>query len=260
MTTVADYFSPIDMHSDCVDAQEAMFGTEYEIEYIKHIDYKHPLFQSTAVTIVDDHSLRNSGKEFITRPLNFTDSIKCFETLHQTLQLGPDPYSARTSTHVHMNVLNLEVDQLKHLLLMYALLEPVFFAYVGDKRKHNIHCVPLNYTMLPKYYSMNLEHIIEAWSKYTAFNMKPVPKQGTVEFRHLYGTGDIEVYTRWLKLLQALYLAAKTLPTHWLQTKLIEGMSSYVIREHVLGYDSWLISPIQEEMKQSTIDVKLAFV
>jgi hypothetical protein len=47
--------------------------------------------------------------------------------------------------------------------------------------------------------------MFKRWHKYTALNIIPLQKIGTVEFRHLQGTGDIEIFTEWVTSLENLW-------------------------------------------------------
>jgi hypothetical protein len=235
----------------------AMFGTEYEIENIKNTTFNE--FLNQHISVVEDHSLRNNGREFITVPSSYKNSIILFNRLHENLKLGPNPYSSRTSTHVHLNILPLELEQLKHLVLLYAFLEPVFFAYAGEKRKQNIHCVPLNYTMLPKYYNIDVNLLVSQWTKYSAFNLCPVKTQGTVEFRHLGGTGDVSYYTGWLTLIRDLYNFVVVNSNDWLEEQLFNNITQREIQMQVLP-TSGTLYPLVDDNRASLIDVKLAFV
>jgi len=239
------------------DTTQVFFGTEYEIEDIKEINHHWTFYENGDVKIVEDHSLRNNGREFITKPLTLEQSLEMFKQLHSSIEVGQSAYSSRTSIHVHVNVLDLSLDQLKHLLLLYAYLEPVFFSFVGEKRKHNIHCVPLNWTLLPKYYPLDITGIVENWSKYTAFNMCPVFKQGTVEFRHLYGTGNFDIYKKWLNIINNLFVFVRTTDPSWLEEN-IQHLSYDDICWKVLKQTTYSCN--KEEIKQSEIDVKLSFL
>lgn len=259
MTTVNEYFSPPNA-SDICKGEGLLYGTEYEIEDVKHINYKANVFLKEVVRVVDDFSLRNNGKEFITCPSSFIGSLELFEELHEAIVLGDAAYSPRTSIHVHANVLDFSLDQLKHLLLLYAYLEPAFFAFAGDKRKHNIHCVPLNWTLMPKHYAQSIPDIVSIWNKYSAFNMKPVMEQGTVEFRHLYGTGNKMVYQQWLTMINDIMKAAFTLPPTWLQDN-ISKRSWKAIADEIFTDYFYLDKNIKpEDVQQAIVDVKLAFV
>jgi len=264
-----DYYDITLVSDDLSDTDEFICGTEYEIEDIKEIklpgyDRMYPgklslsdssVFWRGDIGLVHDGSLRNHGVEFITRPVTFEEAIKLFSTLHDGLKLGDNPYTVRTSTHVHVNMASMDMDQCKHMLLLYALLEPVFFAAVKPERQFNIHCVPLNYTMLPSNYKSPFQDIVKFWSKYSALNLRPLHTQGTMEFRHLHGTGDIAVYQNWLTLLNELWTFAFMNPPNTLAKMLRSGATPKEICGNVLPSASFG----GVDFSTSLIDVKLAF-
>lgn len=183
--------------------EEFVCGVEYEIEDIKKIS--DTIYNSCNWIIEEDNSLRNGGKEFKTTPKTFTHSLELFKQLHNHLKYGEQAFSDRTSIHVHVNVGEFDTEQAKNLVLLYALVEPLFFEFVGNGRKDNIYCVPLNYTYLPNYYNKPFTKLRDQWHKYTAFNILPVNTLGTVEFRHMYGTNNLETFTKWLESIKALH-------------------------------------------------------
>ena len=251
-------------NADCAEADYFICGTEYEIESVQHVNIPNynvgsdEPFWMGDIGAVKDGSLRNNGIEFVTRPMNYEKSLAIFTELRSRLSLGENPYSARTSTHVHVNVSSLSLDQLKHFVLLYALFEPVFFKFAGDARKHNIHCVPLGHTLLPSNYSKSITSLVDNWSKYSAFNLKPVKTIGTVEFRHLYGTGDIKVYQQWLSMLKDLWEFAYNKPSSWLRHRMMAGMSPLEMLPMVIPSAPGVYTA--EDFADSVIDVKLAFV
>jgi len=251
-------------NEDCAEADYFICGTEYEIEDVHVVKIKkfdigtdNPYWFGD-LGAIKDGSLRNNGIEFVTRPVPFKRALELFDELHGALELGPEPYTARTSTHVHVNVASMSKEQLKLFVLLYALFEPVFFAYAGPARKHNIHCVPLSFTLLPKHYPGKIEYLIDAWSKYTAFNLKPVRTIGTVEFRHLFGTGDKQVYQQWLQMIRDLWTFSFNMPLNWLQKQLIAGATPQSMLSQVIPSAS--LSNYTLDFTDSLIDVKLAFV
>ena len=269
MTKLTEYYNIALHNGDLPYAEEFICGTEYEIEDVKYIYLPgHDKINRGQLSLSDsspywigniglmhDGSLRNNGVEFITKPLSFKESLNTFDILHKGLTLGPQPFSSRTSIHVHVNMTNMTLAQLKHFLLTYALLEPVFFEVAGETRKHNIHCVPLNFTILPSIYSKPIQDIVKAWSKYSAFNLMPVRTQGTVEFRHLYGTDDAMVYQKWLTLIKELWDFVYNNETTTLETLLRSEHSPQTIQNIVLPSSKYM-SP---DYSASFIDVKLAF-
>jgi hypothetical protein len=157
---------------------------------------------------IQDHSLRNNGFEYVCMiPRTIDHLMKDFISLHSHLDLkkDADPFSERTSTHVHVNVTNLDEEHVKNMVLLYALFEEFFFSMVKPSRRDNIHCVPLTETYLPDIYSKSLDAYITKWSKYTALNLKRITDIGTVEFRHMHGTNDVGELRQWLEVLENLW-------------------------------------------------------
>lgn len=209
-----------------------------------------------------DGSLRNNGVEFITKkPAGREQIVKQFKELHSALEFtnANDATSERTSTHVHVNCLELEPEQVRSIILHYALFEPIFFHLVTAERANNIHCVALNQTNLPEFYRRGVPDLVSKWSKYTALNVLPLSEIGTIEFRHLQGTRDPEVLNMWLTVLEQLWTYAKD---HHLYTEVLKdnGKIVEIFREIFKGtpamkYEMGLFSLITD----SLIDVKLAF-
>lgn len=264
MTTLADYYEMLLMYDWLGETDQFICGTEYEIESVQdvtipgYIGLTEDVRWYGDIGAMADHSLRNNGIEFVTRPVSFDRALTLFKELRKQVHLGENPYSHRTSTHVHVNVASMTLEQLKHFVLLYAITEPVFFDFAGDKRKHNIHCVPLQHTIMPIHYKKETQVLVDGgtWSKYTAFNLLPVTKQGTVEFRHLGGTGDFGVYQAWLTKIKQLWQFAMNAPTNQLETYLNAGLNGCHVANQIFGGTHLP----QEEFYQSTIDVKLAFV
>jgi hypothetical protein len=247
---VGEYFPSC---NDNIATNEFTCGVEWEIEDIKDFS------DVTGVVIETDDSLRNNGREFKSPPSNFDKTIKTFDNLFASLKLGKEPFSERTSTHVHVNVSHLSLNAARQLVLTYALLEPVLFAFVGKARQDNIYCVPLNYTYLPSTYKLAFDGLHGKWHKYTAFNILPASTLGTVEFRHLYGTKDKAVFNLWLTTLKELYEfirdnedfnivdALKDFPREFLARKIIPSMASLYTN-----------SELNKMMEDTQLDVKLS--
>lgn len=217
MTTVHEQFGSGGAYANVKDV--CIFGIECEIEAVQNGGGHMSGFKC-----VQDGSLRNNGWEYITAvPSERADVLFDFRTLHTQLKLKKDldPFSERTSTHVHMNVSSLDQEHVRQLVLLYALFEEFFFAMVKPNRRDNIHCVPLTETHLPSKYAANLAGLHSNWSKYTAINLLRMADLGTLEFRHLHGTNDEKELGVWLHVLENLWkvsqriqINAETLSDH----------------------------------------------
>lgn len=181
-------------------AKEFIAGVELEIE-----DFKATPQLPMGWNNTEDGSLRNSGRELISPPLGLSTHLAHFGMIHKNIKLGKEPFTERTSIHVHINCLDLTQEQCKSVVLWYALFEPVFFAMVAPHRRNNIHCVGLDQTVLSEYYRRSLPIIVDKWSKYTALNLLPLKTQGTIEFRHMQGHNNQTLYTEWMWTLNNLW-------------------------------------------------------
>lgn len=203
MATIADLW----LRSDHPLNKQNIFiaGIECEIECIGS-KKNTGIFRAT-----EDGSLRNDGVEYISEPTTRPNLVHEFRNLHATIDNYDRSkcFSPRTSTHVHVNCRPFTMEQVKNLVLLYALFEEFFFTMVSKDRRHNIHCVPLTETFLPNLYRRDLGSMVEGWHKYTAFNLLPLVKQGSVEFRHLQGTDDPVLLDQWLTCLEQLWLLAR---------------------------------------------------
>jgi hypothetical protein len=112
---------------------------------------------------------------------------------------------------------------------------------------------------------LNASALRDKWHKYTAFNIVPMGPSpdnhgfGTVEFRHLYGTDNIEVFQTWLSAIKELYLYIATKP----EFSLLKTLANIDVAELVQEAIPTLARRhTAEEIKSlcadSLIDVKLS--
>lgn len=189
-----------------------LFGLELEMEGYSSLDSKIANLKS----VVEDNSLRNNGREFISEPIKFNDACKFFSDVMHTKAVAwydlDKRCTERGSIHVHVNVMNLEPWQVFNILRLYCLLEVGFFSAVADHRQNNIYCVPLSATNLPSRLCLiddDIYDLSEKWHKYTALNAKPVTKLGTIEFRHLQATDSTADFLNWLDIIEKLFVCGE---------------------------------------------------
>lgn len=198
--------------------------------------------------VVEDGSLRPAGRawEFVSKPMPIAYAASELSALLTRLKVREDEnYSDRTSVHVHANVQDYTQEQLATLCLVYNCLEDVLFRYVNhhmvdtDKfpygmcRDTNIYCVPwsqcrMNSRLIEKLIFTPGE-VPRNWQKYSALNLIPVQTQGTVEWRHMHGTCNIEKLNTWLAIISSIMLYAKRTPFEEVvqQLKVLNDVSAY---------------------------------
>ena len=169
-----------------------------------------------------DGSLRgnypNQAAEFVLKkPVSFHNAVKAVNTLFRTqrLQGAKLNFSFRTSIHVHMNMLNYTLPQIYNTIYTYFLIEDVLVEYCGASRKANRFCLTANAAEgildIVKHIFVQGERGIDEIKRlngdavrYAALNLHGLRKYGSLEFRAMRGTDDIETIVNWLTALHNL--------------------------------------------------------
>jgi hypothetical protein len=231
-------------------------GIECEIEAITD----HGRAEQLGWRVTTDGSLRNNGHEYISNPVSIPVASTMFKKLHGTISTGTfDPFSQRTSIHVHANCANMKLKEVRDTVWLYALFEEAFFLMCAPDRRDNIHCTPLTETYLPSIYSGSISNMISRWHKYTALNLKPLTKQGTIEFRHMHGHADDVLMDEWLLIIRNLLATAKEAPldSTLLQEDNIKMLFGKIFGCSRLSNDYTLVRSL---MTNQILDLKLAVI
>lgn len=195
----------------------AVVGIELEVEGAKlptEEDCSESLWKATR-----DGSLRN-GMEYVFRaPMG---SVKTKAALDEIAQIftkcGTQPtYGFRTSSHVHVNVANLQEEEVKVIVLMYYLFEDLYLKFCSKTRQNNRFALSMKDadSIVNQVTTFILNNHIPSDNngKYSALNMCSLARYGTLEFRSLEGTNDyVKLYT-WVRAIMALRKAGKEVGT-----------------------------------------------
>ena len=180
-----------------------------------------PFFWQTA----EDGSLKQSGMELVSLPLRGRNIDYALHELELIAKKNEFKFSHRTSVHVHCNVSTYTLRQLRSLVALYACAEELFFDFVDERRRGNTFCYRLVGTPAEMvFYTSDKEG--DVCTKYCAFNIQPVRRQLTVEFRHLEGTQDLKRLRRWIQLCGKLVGYAAELPPKSCVETVIENLTS----------------------------------
>jgi hypothetical protein len=185
-------------------------GVEFEFENVK---LGLPIEEPAAGFWVakPDGSLRGNGMEFVLRePLFGEDLYTAVKWLCEWAAKNNFECNYRTGLHVHIDVRNMDEDELISMLVYYALYEKVIFDWVGDDREGSNFCMPFYIAELV------LEDIVRALrandqmremakkiDRYAGLNVNPLSKFGSVEWRHLQTTTDFERVLTWINICQS---------------------------------------------------------
>lgn len=160
----------------------------------------------------EDHSLKHNGLEMVSIPLIRTSIDYALYEIAKMNEANKFNFSHRTSVHVHCNVGGFTWNQLVYLVALYGLLEECFFSFVNETRRGNAFCYRIVGTSpeIILYNPANDEGTGSPTTKYCGFNITPIRRQMTVEFRHLEGTADKRRLRRWIQICAKLVGHAKS--------------------------------------------------
>lgn len=200
-----------------------LIGLEFEYEGVKDpggfFDEELALFW----TLHRDDSLKDYGSEFTFRdPMFGEDAVKAIELLMAKAAKIGLKCSSRCGIHVHSDARNMEAQQLIGQTILYAIVEPLLFRWIGDDRENSIYCIPFYkaddslvetcnvikalYTDDTKKTQTTLKQT-ENFSRYAAYNLQALHKFGSVEFRHMRTTHDFKRVMNWINMILSLKAA-----------------------------------------------------
>lgn len=202
-----------DIPSDDLIIPHAKVGIEYEFEgWDGH--QPHTYWEKQH----DDGSLREGGCEQVTRGGIVGSGIRkaveeiCALAKTRKWKTGVP----RASIHIHLDVTDLDVDkrELAVLVCNYMLVEHILFAYAGDWRRSTGYAVAIEdgqidfkaigdllFRLLSK---EEFQRVAKNLSKYQALNLNPLVRFGTIEFRHMPTTWDVERVMDWINMILAI--------------------------------------------------------
>lgn len=160
-------------------------GIELEIEECTFIDIPH-------WDCKEDGSLRNGCELVCAAPYAGETLYAAIEALAEGVGGTSAQGTWRCSTHVHLDVRDLEAPALKKLILAYAFYEKVLFKCSGFHRYRSNFCpafavVQQQIFNVSNAFNSNGDRffgqLIRGWDKYTSLNLLPLREFGSVEFR-----------------------------------------------------------------------------
>lgn len=164
-----------------------------------------------------DGSLRghfpDTAAEYVLKkPINIKEVVPALEELQAELKNAKLDFSYRTSVHVHVNVQDLTNDELMNFMYVYMLLEEPMVNFCGRERKGNRFCLRISDAegfmfSLNEVFRKGVGEAIrlpENDIRYSSMNIASIHKYGSVEFRAMRGTMDVETINIWCNALISL--------------------------------------------------------
>lgn len=168
----------------------------------------------------EDGSLRDHGLELVFHnPLFGKDIIDALTTIREASTRWT--VNHRTGLHVHLDVRDMEQEELFRLFQLYALFERMLFKFVGDSRAASNFCVPW-FRCTEQFRTMgvltrdlgkvnSVKESFNNLTRYVALNVAALAKFGSIEFRHMQNTHDYGRINTWIKFIMCLKKAAHEL-------------------------------------------------
>lgn len=212
---------------------KSLIGMEHEYEGMaphlvsKLLDSR-PILRNSWETH-QENSLKNAGVEFAFRtPMFGRDAYKAIESLVEAAKEYKLICSLRAGIHVHIDVRDIETSQLIGMTILYAILEPLIFKWIGDNRENSIFCIPFykaDESLLEtcelvsavledeKEHQGKATEVSKKISRYAAYNLNALSKFGSIEFRHMKTTHNFARIIDWINIIMSLKAATQKLPT-----------------------------------------------
>lgn len=191
------------------------------VEGIGHVrEYK--LWNKTWKGVIDN-SLRNFGVEYVMKqPHSYEGTLRAIdEFTSQTDKIAFISDAPGTSTHVHVNMQDEQVLTLFTFITTWVLLENILVEFSGETRRSNLFALSSrvasqniqDYKKIIENFCQgqrgNVFHASENHSKYSALNVAPLSRLGSVEIRTMRGTTDNKLLKQWVTILNDILLYSR---------------------------------------------------
>lgn len=165
----------------------------------------------------EEGSLRNGAEFVLAKPIKLSELSEAMDQLAVLTKSAKIKNSIRTSTHIHVNVLDYTVREVYTALVMYWLVENALVQTQGVNRIGNLHCLRLCDSegaigMIGRELAdgVPFRDIANDNYRYLAVNLAALGKFGTLEFRFFAGMTDPEVTKAWCQAMVQLVRRART--------------------------------------------------
>lgn len=164
-----------------------------------------------------DGSLRGESCEWVlTRPVTEADSYVLLDRLQKHLvdhgtKLSP---SDRCGVHIHINVQEMDVDDVFKFCILYLVLENLLVEWCGEDREGNLFCLRaedaeyLIQCLLRAKQKGTFKQAVHEDIRYASMNITSLIKYGSLEFRALRTPADFNRIKTWIKMLLAIKRAS----------------------------------------------------
>lgn len=175
---------------------------------------------------------RPSSLEEVERALNHLDKLY----INNKTRVDE---TVRAGVHVHINCQQLSVMELYNFFVLYLVLENVLIKYCGEYREGNLFCLrcqdaeALLYRLIEAAKSRMFRQLFhDDDMRYASMNVKALGDYGSLEFRAMRSTRDLQAILEWVKILLNLREVAKKFenPARIIEEVSIAGRKEFLER------------------------------
>lgn len=208
-------------------------GIEIEVEGVNL-----PLKTPMGWRVEYDGSLRGESYEYVfTSPVPRDKVEVLLGRLDEKFkEKGSEVFdSGRAGIHVHVNIRDLTKAELYNFMCLYIIFEDLLVKWCGELREGNLFCLRIkDAEHLLQYLAESLRQdqlniLHDDNIRYASMNCKAILQYGSLEFRAMRSTVDMEAIQQWVNLLLALKDKAKTFnsPREVINTMSWEGPEAF---------------------------------
>lgn len=193
-----------------------------------------------------DASLRGESCEYVLKkPLSLPQAKLAIDHLGECYTEASTVVheSVRAGVHVHINCQDLNIVQLYTFMTLYLALEPLLVHYCGSTREGNLFCLRsqdadyLLWALTHAAQSKDFLSLDDENLRYASMNVMALASYGSLEFRAMRGTADLEAIWIWVKMLHILKLKAQAYDSPADIIFDMSGRGAEEFARHVLGDD-----------------------
>lgn len=229
-----------------VPRTDGIFGVEIEAEGNNLPN----ALDKTLWRVEADPSLKSGfeAHEYVMLKPTDLDGVK---TSINSLKKSYDQYNTRimetdtSGVHVHINVQNYTAKELFTFITTYLILEELLITYCGPQREGNHFCLRakdaeyLLHEFVKTAQSHNFSNLNKDIVRYSSVNPCSLFLYGSLEFRAMRGTNDLNAIYEWVEILNKVRINAKQFSD---PRNVIEFMSGQ-------GEENFLKSILEEKSK-----------
>lgn len=210
--------------TDLLFAPEEFIGVEFEYEGLDSGVVHGSLdnIKSKHLNVVNDYSLKISGCEILFKKAkNGTHIIEAMDELNKLLAYmkkttSHAPYidGNRCSTHIHINITDLSLDELYRFLLFAYFCEGALMDTCAGDRRNNVFTIGIDklddYKVVLGAVQKGSLQFTKDHGKYRAIGLNSMYSIGSLEFRMFNATTDTDQVLDWINFIQEIkHIAVK---------------------------------------------------